>query len=189
MTRVLTFAVVGLLLMTVLGPLQRYLALEMVVVDVPLITVLYMVMAGRGVGLPRKPKPSILAPSGGIDWTGGLTGFLLGYMADLLGGGPKGIHCLSMGLIFLFGLWAARHVYLAGTFSVVLITVVASLLTSLIGLTIHWAMGTAPSLATLAVIGLQAVLCGIVAPLLMRLFRFVDAKLAGADSDRGTLCP
>ena len=187
MTRVLVFCGLGLLLMTILGPLQRFLGMEVVVLDVPLITVLYLVMAGRGVGLPR-PKPSILAPSGGIDWTGGLTGFVLGYMNDILGGGLKGIHCLSMGLIFLFGLWAARHVYLAGTLSVVLVTAAASLITSGVCVGLRWLMGTPPSVATLAVVGSQAVLCGVMAPLLMRLFRFIDGKLAGEGSERGTLC-
>jgi hypothetical protein len=186
-TRVLVFTALGLAMLTLLGPIQRYLGMEMVVLDVPLITVLYLVMAGRGVGLPR-PKPSILAPSGGIDWTGGVTGFLLGYMTDLLGGGLKGVHCLSMGLIFLFGLWAARHVYLAGTLSVILITGAASLITSAVGVGLRWLMGTPPSVATLAVVGSQAVLCGVAAPLLMRLYRFIDAKLAGEGGERGTLC-
>jgi len=187
MIRALVFSLVGLGLIILLGPLQRYLGLEMVVLDVPLIVVLYMAMAGRGVGPTRQPPHSILY-SGGIDWTGGVTGFLLGYLTDLLGGGLKGIHCLSMTLIFLFCVWAARHVYLAGTLSVVLVTFVTSVLASLTGMSIRWATGTPPSISTLGTIGSQAVLCAAAAPLLMRLFRFLDARFAHDAGDRGSLC-
>jgi hypothetical protein len=44
-----------------------------------------------------------------------------------------------------------------------------------------------PSLATLTLIAGQAVLCAAVAPLLMKLFRFIDLKLSRDAGERGTL--
>lgn len=187
MTRVLVFSLAGLILITLTGPLQRLVGLELVVLDVPLITVLYMAMAGRGVGVARQSPRTMLWASGGIDWSGGLTGFILGYITDVLGGGVKGIHCLTMSLSFLLALWAARHVYLAGTLSVVVVSFVASLCASAIGLTVRWATGVPPTLASLPSVVSQAVLVAVTAPLLMRLYRLIDAKLA-RDPDRGTLC-
>lgn len=187
MTRVLLFSLLGLLLITLLGPLQRYFNLEVVVLDVPLITVLYMAMAGRGAGVSRQP-PRVTLSTGGVDWSGGITGFILGYVTDVLGGGPKGIHCLSLTLTFLVSLWLARHVYLAGTLSVVAVAFLASVVTSVFAVTIRWATGVAPGLATLTVVLSQAVLCAALAPALMRLFRYVDAKLSRDPAERGSLC-
>jgi cell shape-determining protein MreD len=186
-TRVLVFSLLGLLLITLTGPLQRLLGLELVVLDVSLVTVLYMAMAGRGVGVARQSPRNMLWGSGGIDWTGGLIGFILGYVTDVLGGGVKGIHCLTMSLVFLLALWAARHVYLAGTLSVVVVSFIASLCASAIGLAIRWATGVPPALTTLPTVISQAVLVAVAAPLLMRLYRLIDLKLA-RDPDRGTLC-
>jgi rod shape-determining protein MreD len=187
-SRALVFSLLGAVLIVLLGPIQRLLGLEQVVLDIPLVTVLYMAMAGRGVGVARQSPRATLLSSGGIDWTGGVTGFLLGYVADVLGGGVKGIHCLSMSLVFLLALGAARHVYLAGPLSVVVVSFVASLAASTIGLCIRWVTGVAPALSTLPTVLSQGVLCAALAPLLMRLYRFVDAKLARDAADRWTLC-
>jgi hypothetical protein len=184
MTRVLVFSLTGFLLITLLGPIQRLTGLDLVVLDVPLITVLYLALAGR-LGYIRA-RASLF--SGGIDWSAGLTGFILGYVNDVLGGGVKGIHCLSLVLIFLLCLWAARHVYLIGNLSVIVVTFVASLLTSLTAVIIRWLIGVSPSLSTAAVILAQAVLCAAVAPLLMVLYRFIDGKLSPDSGERSSLC-
>jgi hypothetical protein len=186
MTRVLVFTLVGFVLITLLGPIERLLGLEMVAVDVPLVMVLYMALAGRGTGYSRPAtRPNLF--SGGIDWSGGVTGVLLGYVTDVMGGGAKGIHSLAMALLYLLTIWVARHVYLAGNISVILVTFVASLIGSLIALTVRWSMSVPPSLATLTLVASQAVLCAAVAPILMKLFRFIDLKLARDASERGTL--
>jgi len=186
-TRVLIFTLVGLGLMVALGPIQRYLGLEIVVVDVPLITLLYMAMAGRGVGMTRPPSRTVLF-SRSVDWSGGLTGFALGYLQDLLGGGLKGLHCLSMTLMFVLSVWAARHVYLAGSLSVVTVSAVASLLASLICLIVRSLAGGPLSRAAGPVVCSQAMRWAAVAPSLMRLFRYLDGKLARDPADRGSLC-
>jgi hypothetical protein len=187
MTRALTFSLCGFLLITFLGPVQRFLGLEMAGVDVPLLSVLYLTLGHRGLGLSRGPYRSNLF-SGGIDWSGAVTGFVLGYTVDLLGGGVKGLHCLTTVLLFLFCLWAVRHVYLAGKLSVIVVTFVASLLGSLIVVTVRWLAGVSPSLATLTIVISQAALCAAVSPVFMRLFLFIDERLFLDSSTRGSLC-
>ena len=186
MTRVLVFTLVGFVLITLLGPVQRLLGLEMVTLDVPLVLVLYMALAGRGTGYSRPAtRPSLF--SGRIDWSGGVTGVLLGHITDVMGGGATGIHSLAMTLVFLLTIWVSRHVYLAGNISVILVTFVASLIASMVAVGVRWLTGVPPSLATLTLVASQAVLCAAVAPLLMKLFRFVDQKLSRDASERGTL--
>jgi rod shape-determining protein MreD len=174
MSRVAIFVLLGFALVTVLGPLQQLLRMDMVILDAPLIIVLYLAMAGSGTGLGGGRRLS----SGGIDWSGGLAGVLLGYICDVLGGGVKGLHCLTLVVVFLLAHRAARHVYLAGALPVVVVTFVASVFSSLLGLGVRWLGGVTPSLGSLTVMGAQAVLCAAFAPLMMQLCRFVDAKLA-----------
>jgi hypothetical protein len=184
-TRILVFCVLGFLLITVLGSLERMIGLELAAVDVPLMVVLYMALAGRGSGYSRPHRRSLLY--GGVDWSGGMTGVALGYVTDVMGGGLKGIHALTMALVFLLTLWVSRHIYLAGNLSVIVVTFVASAITSALAVSIRWLTGVPPSLATIALIASQAVLCAAVAPPIMKLFRFVDSKLSRDPSERGSI--
>jgi rod shape-determining protein MreD len=184
-TRILVFSLTGFLLITLLGSLERMLGLEFVAVDVPLVAVLYMALAGRGAGYSRPHRSSLL--HGGIDWSGGVTGVVLGYVTDVMGGGVKGIHALTMALLYLLTLWVSRHIYLAGNLSVIVVTFVSSAIASALAVAIRWLTGVPPSLATIALIASQAVLCAAVAPLLMKLFRFIDSKLSRDASERGSL--
>ncbi len=186
MTRVLIFSFTGFLLLTLIGPIQRFLGLDVVVLDVPLITVLYLAMASGGTAFSRvAPRSSLF--SGRINWPGALTGVILGYLCDIMGGGIKGIHCLTMAIMFMLCLWAVRHVYLVRNLSVIVVTFAASVVASLLGLIIRWLTGTPLSLASLKIVVAQAVLCAAAAPLLMRLFRMIDVRLSGDSSERGSL--
>ncbi len=188
MTRVLIFSLLGYLLITLLGPTLHFFNIEMTSMDIPLITMLYMVLSGRGVGLARSYYRSSLI-SVGIDWSGGCTGLLLGYVSDVMGAGVKGVHCLTMAMIFLLSLWASRHVYLAGKLSVIVVTFAASALATSIHLIIRWVLlDVAVSLATLTVIFSQAMLTAVAAPFLMRAFRGIDRRLMKDHVERGTLC-
>ena len=178
MTRVLVFTLLGYLLMALLGPVQILLGMNMVVLDVPLIIVVYMAMADRVTAYGRLISRSGISSSR-IDWSGGLTALLLGYAADVLGGGIKGIHCLTMALVFLACRRAARHVYLAGTMSTIVVTVTASLAASLFGIGILWATDQRPGLGSLSVAGIQALLNALAAPALIKILRTIDGRLLG----------
>jgi len=175
MIRVLVFTVTGYLLLVLLGPLQTLLHIEMAGVDAPLIIVLYLAMAGRGGGLGGTRFS--LATSG-VDWTGGVVAVVLGYFSDVLGGGIKGLHCLTLAIVFLLANRAARKVYLAGTLPVVVVAFIASSVSSVIGLSIRWLGGVTPTVGSLTVLLAQAVLCALFGPPLMRLCRVIDARLA-----------
>lgn len=184
MTRTLAFSLLGFLLVTLLGPLQMFFGMEMVVLDVPLIIVVYMALSDRGAGLGRL---TIRISRGRADWTGGITALFLGYFADVLGGGVKGLHCLSLVLVFLFCRGASRHVYLTGTVSIFMVNFFASLASSLISLCVLWLLGSSPGMGSLSIAGVQALLCAATAPLLVKFLRALDIKLMREPGKRGSI--
>jgi hypothetical protein len=186
-TRALVYTLLGFAAVTVLGPVQDLLHMDMVVLDVPLIIVLYLAMADRGAVFGRLPPSRISLFRGGIDWTVGLTCFALGYITDVLGGGWKGIHCLTFVLLFLLSRLAARHVFLAGLVSTIVVAFVASLVASLFALLVRALAGVPPGLGTIGIVGAQAATTGILAPFVMRLLRAVDQRLAREPGERGTI--
>lgn len=182
MTRVLVFSLLGFLSLIVLGPVQELLALDHVVVDVPLIIVIYLAMSERGLHYGR-------FNTGSIDWSGGVTAFILGYISDVMGSGTKGLHCLGLAVVFLFCRRAARQVYLAGSLSAFLVALVSSLGTSLLTLGIRWLLGVPPTLGSLTIVLVQALVCAAIAPLLIRGLRFVDQRVVRDSTERGTILP
>ena len=176
MTRVLVFTLLGYLLMVLVGPLQDLLGMDMVVLDVPLIIVVYMAMADRVTAYGRLISRSGISTSR-IIWSGGVTALLLGYMVDVLGGGVKGLHCLTLTIVFLACRRAARHVYLAGTMSTLTVTFTASISASILGIGLLWITGQQPGLGNLTVAAIQALLCAAVAPALIKLMRAIDGRL------------
>lgn len=186
MRRSLVFTLLGFLSLTLLGPLQGVLGLDMVVIDVPLIIVIYMAMADRGAGL------SHLSSRGGMGTTrgsmaGGAAALLLGYAVDVLGGGLKGVHCFTLVLVFFACRRAARQVYLVGTMSALLVTFFASLGGSVLGLGLLWVAGNRPGLGNLTVALVQAIIVAVLAPLVIRLLRVIDHRLMRDRRDRGTM--
>lgn len=186
MTRVLVFTLIGFLFVVLMGSLQELFGMGMVVLDVPLIIVLYMAMSGPGTGLARRRPRSSLSGQG-PDMAGGITGLLLGYTCDVLSGGIKGLHCFTLALMFLLFRRAASHVYLTGPFSSVVVTFFASLVAALVGLGIRWIAEVPPSLGSLMVVLAQAVLNAVAAHPLLKLLHFVDNKLSRESAERGGL--
>ena len=176
MTRVLVFSLVGYLAMVLLGPLQDMLAMDLVVLDVPLIIVIYLAMADRVTSYGRLISRSGISPAR-IDWSGGLTALILGYITDVLGGGIVGLHCLILAAVYLGCRRAARHVFLAGNRSAIFVTFITSICASAFGLGILWIVGQRPSLGYLPVAGVQALLCAVVAPGLIKILRTIDGRL------------
>ena len=186
MTRAFIFSILGYLALTLLGPLQDTLGLDMVVVDIPLIIVVYMAMADRSAGLTRLSSGGRFG-SGRPGWAGGITALILGYATDIRGGGVKGIHCFTLVVVFLICRRAARQVYLAGAMSSFLVTFSSSLGASALGLGLLWSMGNRPGLGNITVAVIQAILVAAMAPLVIRLLRMIDLRLMRERTERGSM--
>lgn len=181
MSRVLCFTLLGFLLVTLMGSFQQLFGMSMVVVDIPLIIVLYLAMAGGGLGGARSLS------GGRTDWSGGITGILLGYVTDVLGGGIKGLHCFTLALMYLLCRRAGRHVYLTGPLNTIIVTFIASVVASIVGLAIRWFAGIEPTLGSVGVMAAQGILTAAAAYPLLKLLRVIDNKLTRESAERGTL--
>ncbi|MBW2734985.1 MAG: hypothetical protein JRH20_21590 [Deltaproteobacteria bacterium] len=186
MRRVIAFVVLGFLLITLLGALLHAFGVRWVSLDVGLIIVLHVAMLDRRGGVYRAPV--VFGTSRGLfDIPGVVTALALGYCADVIGGGLKGIHSLELGAAFLVARLIARQVYLSGGLSQSFITFGAALLTSALTLGVRWLVGVPPTLATFGVVVAQASLTALVAPPVMRLLRFIDARIYAEPADSSSL--
>jgi cell shape-determining protein MreD len=109
-----------------------------------------------------------------------------------MGGGLRGVHALTLVLIFFLARRAARRVYLAGTLSPLVVVFVASMLSFIIGLIVRWALQVPFSGA--GIIGLasaQSLLNATLAYPMLRLFWAVDNLLSREHRERraGLLSP
>lgn len=186
MSRTIVFTLLGFFLLVIAGPVLNLLDAQMVTIDAPVIIVLYMALVERRPGFARR-RDGLRLFSGGIELPGAVTALTLGYVADLLGGGIKGMHCLGLSVLYLVGCAASRHVALVGALSQCLVTLGSSLLVAVVALLVRWATGTPPGSAMVAVVFGQAALTAAMAPVLMKLLRFLDDKLARDSVDRGSL--
>lgn len=188
MTRVLWLNSVGLLLIAVIAPLQLAFGMRIAIVDVALVIVIYAALAPhtavlvRPTGMLRLPRPSLLDPSGVV------TVLLLGYLDDVLGGGPKGVYGVALGVVYLLGRALARRVYVRGVVARLVITFFASLLASLVALALTRAAGQPASDGSIyRTIAVQAAVTALAAPPLMALLGSVDAKLCRGSFSRAAL--
>ncbi len=185
MRRVVAFGLLGYLLMVLLGPLSHALGMQQATIDVALIIVLHVAMVDRRGGVFRPTSRIGLQSSRMLDLGSVVTTLVLGYLADVLGSGLKGLHTLGLGAVFLASRALARQVYMAGVVSQFLVTLVASLASSLLVLLVRWVTGVTPGLGMLPVVLAQAALTAAMAPVLMKLLRFLDARLWREPSERG----
>ncbi|MCA9669264.1 MAG: hypothetical protein KC503_26895 [Myxococcales bacterium] len=183
MTRALVFVLLAFVLMTIATPLLRMFGFELVGVDIPTIFVLYMALNGD-----RRPvlgASSLLRVE--IGAPGAASALLLGYLADLLGGGIKGATSLALAGLYLTARALSRQVAISGAVSAALITFAATLPVSIIVALVRWTQGVAPSLALAGLLLGQAVLTAALAPALMRLLRFIESKLSREADGRSPL--
>ncbi len=187
MRRVVVFVSLGYLLIVLLGPLSHFLGMQFAQIDVALIIVLHVAMVDRRGGGSRSVSSMSLASHRLLDVGGVVTALLLGYLTDLLGAGLKGLQSFGLSAVFLVSRALAHQIYMAGTISQFLVTFVSSLVSSLFILGLRWIVGVTPGLAMISVILAQAALTAVFAPLLMRLLRFLDARLWQDSKESGVL--
>lgn len=184
MTRVVAYAILAFLLLTVLGSLLRLAGFAIVSVDVAVIIVLHRALGERRAPYSREPTWRLLPA--GLEVDGVVLALVLGHLTDLLGG-VGGVHVLALAVLYLAARIASRQVSLVGPLSQCVLTFVASLGVGLIALTARAAVGAELGGGIATVLFGQALLTAATAPPLMRLLRFLDAKLSRDPTERGTL--
>lgn len=183
MTRALVFTLLGFVLMTVTTPLLRVIGFDLLGIDVATIVVVYLSLNGDR----RATLGSASLLRVDIGMPGALAALVLGYLADLLGGGVKGATSLALAVIYLIGRVMSRQVAISGALSASLVTFAATLAVSIIPTLVRWLGGVPPSLVLVALLLGQGVLTAVVAPALMRLLRLIEAKLSRESDGRSSL--
>lgn len=107
---------------------------------------------------------------------------LLGYLMDLLTGAPKGMHVLSLLVVYFLVRASSRRLYVQGRLTQMGIALVATLLHATIGVALHVALPPRGEWSILAHAPVEAGITAAVAPLgfylLWRLDRRVTRNMA-----------
>ena len=131
--------------------------------DVPLLVVLYLGLSGRGA----------LSAHIGI-------ALAIGYLADILGGSPKGLHSLSLGLIMLAARPLSSRLLVQRRWQEIVITVFGASVHGLVVCALAIEPGGssfAPSVWELSrTLPLQIVLTALCAPIVYPLLQRIDQK-------------
>lgn len=184
MTRLIVYSILAFVLLTVLGSLLRLVGFSIVSVDVATIIVLHRALGERRAPYSREPGWRFVPA--GLEADGVVLALLLGHLTDLLGG-VGGAHVLALGVLYLTARAVSRQVSLLGPLSQGVLTMVASLGVGLVGLIARWTVGADIGAGIASALLGQALLTAVAAPPLMRLLRFLDAKLSRDPTERGTL--
>lgn len=179
MTRVAVLVAVSFVLLTVLAVFQLALGTWQATVDVPTLVVLYRVLteAPRVRGARPHGRSHLMA---NIDGHGVILVLVLGYLNDVLAGLPKGSSSLVLGAFYLLAAAVVRWVDLRGVARRAAAGGVASLMASILGLTLRSSSGAGVDWHLAGVVLGQAVLTAAAAPIVMRLLAAVDEPLGQA---------
>ena len=171
--RVLAQIVAYFLLAVVFGALWRAMPFEVVAPDLALIFALYL-----GITAGRSPL-----------WEVTIAALVLGYLHDLLAGAPRGIGAFVLGVVCIFCRFATARLLVRGTFFTSAFAFIGSLVASattfLVRLSADAPIGHLGSEIVTA-LG-TAVLTAVVAPAVLRLCRFIDARFARTQREREAL--
>lgn len=164
----LAVAYLGLLLFAALPTLFPGL------LPMPDVSLLVTLHAGLSCRLPggatvtmRDPGPAAVAAFG----------VCLGYLTDLLGGGPKGLHALGLALLMLLLRGAATRLLVRGWVLVMAFVFVAAVLFGVLLYGLRAWAEPGESLLPLRALVYQALATALCAPLLFSLLRRVDARV------------
>ncbi|HEY2745083.1 MAG TPA: rod shape-determining protein MreD [Polyangia bacterium] len=129
--------------------------------EVALLVVLYLGLGGRG------SAPSLL----------GLA-LVIGYLADLFAGSPKGLESLTLGVAMLLARAASSRLDVATPWHTMVIALVAALAHGLLQLAISSSMYGGDAVAALRLVPTTALTTALVAPFAFRILRRLDRRLA-----------
>jgi rod shape-determining protein MreD len=129
--------------------------------EVALLVVLYLGLGGRGTA------PGQLGVA-----------LVIGYLADLFAGSPKGLESLTLGVAMLLARAASSRLDVATPWHTMVIALVAALAHGLLQLAISSSMYAGDATAALRLVPTTAVTTALVAPFAFRLLHRLDRRLA-----------
>jgi cell shape-determining protein MreD len=175
--RTAAHVLVGYLLLLCAGVMWQYLPLGFAMPDLVACFAVYLGLTARPVVVANQPLR--MAPAT-------LAAIILGYLADLLGGTPRGTMALAAGLVCIAGQLVQRQLILRGLLAAVGLAFFAGLLSGIIILVVR-AWGGVLTGATGREAGMlfvSALLTGLMGPLVFRLCRAIDARFARTARER-----
>lgn len=161
--------VAAFLLMVLLGALWRMTPFEVLVPDVALIFALYLGVSAR----------SYL-------WDATAAVLMIGYLHDLLAGAPRGMSSLVLGVIAILCRIASTRLLLRGSLFVGVFTFLGGVLSGVLvmGVRLYFGAGLGPVSRELMTCFGSALLTAVLAPLVFKICRVIDARFARTERER-----
>ena len=167
----------GYALLLVFGAVWRLAPITLAAPDLLAVVAVYLGLTARTVVIGGATLRLAPATLGAI---------VLGYLADLLCGSPRGALALSAGLVCVAGQLVQRHLILRGLLASMVLAFFAGLLSGVILLLIRLSGGltAGDSWREAGMLLASAVLTGVVGPLVFRMCRSIDARFARTARER-----
>lgn len=111
---------------------------------------------------------------------------IIGYLADLLIGAPRGVLALDAGLLCLLAHLVHRRLLVRGWMLTVVFTAITAVASGLIVMALRAYMGVGPGPFgdEVGLLAATAALTGLIGPFVFRLCRIVDARFARTQRER-----
>jgi hypothetical protein len=172
--RIAAHVVIAYLLLVVTGAIWRITPFDVIAPDITLVFAVYLGMSGR----------SMLAQS-----TAGIV--IVGWLADLLGGAPRGLSSVVMGVVCILCRLASSRLLLRGRLYIATFCLIAAVGANLLilGVRAYFSGSGGGHLVgdvgdELIVIFGGALVTAALSPLLFKLCRLVDARFARTERER-----
>ena len=165
--RIAAQVILAYALILVLGCLWRLLPLGRLAPDIVALCAVYLGFTAR-----HRLAPSILGA------------VLIGYLADLLMGTPRGMLALIAGSVCMLGHMIHRRLIVRGWIVTLFVSFFTGLLAGVLGLLIRLYAGILPAGVELGMLLESALATALAGPLMFRLCRLLDARFARTFRER-----
>jgi len=167
--RIVVHVVSAFVLTVLLGAVWRLTPFELIVPNLPLLYALFLGASSR--------NPI---------WEATLATLVIGYLADVVGGAPRGLGAFVLGTICILTRLMSTRLLFRGWLLVAILSFVAAAAAGLetLALCAFGGAGTGPLPRELALIGGSALATAFFSPLVFRLCRSIDARFARTERER-----
>jgi rod shape-determining protein MreD len=167
--RAISHVIAAFFLMVFLGAVWRITPFEVLVPDVALIFALYLGISAR----------SYL-------WDATIAVLMIGYLHDVLAGAPRGMSSLVLGIVAILCRIASTRLLLRGNLFVGVFTFVGAVFSGLLvmGIRVYFQSGLGPMGRELLACFGSALLSAVLAPLVFKICRLIDARFARTERER-----